>query len=166
MYIIDPDIKKHLGSALAQGGLATLVIFIIFLFLDILIGPTVVAALGATSFIVFAMPHYPPAQPRRLLGGYIIGTLTGTGASLLAGRLSSWTAIGDHPLQLLFAAVAVGATILAMVITDTAHPPAAGLALGYVIDAWDMHTVAFVLAAVVLLAVSKRLLRRYLLDLV
>lgn len=166
MRIIDPDIQDHLGNVFFQCGLATLVVFIIFLFLDIVIGPFIVAALGATSFIVFAMPSYPPAQPRRLLGGYIIGTLMGTGASLLAGYLSSRAGISDHSLELVFAAVAVGATMLMIVITDTAHPPAAGLALGYVVDAWDIYTLAFVLAAVILLAVSQRLLRRYLLDLV
>lgn len=166
MRILDPNVKDHLGSVLLQSGLATLVIFVIVLFLDILIGPAVVAALGSTTFVVFAMPNSPPAQPRRLFGGNIIGILTGAGASLLAGCLASRTAITPQASQLLFTAVAVGAAILAMVITDTAHPPAAGLALGFVIDAWNIYTVAFVLAAVTLLAVSKRLLRRHLRDLV
>ena len=162
MRILDPQVKDNLGSALHQSGLVTLVILLVVLFLDILIGPAVVAALGSTAFVMFAMPHSAPAQPRRLLGGNVIGILTGTGASLLAGCLASRTAITPQAARLLFSAVAVGAAIFAIVITDTAHNPAAGLCDGrlecvYSGLCWSLSSCWLW---------PKRLLRRYLRNLV
>jgi hypothetical protein len=52
-----------------------------------------------------------------------------------------------------------------MVITDTEHPPAAGLALGLVLDEYNHRTVAVVLIGVMALFIIKTVLGPVLKDL-
>ena len=53
-----------------------------------------------------------------------------------------------------------------MVITDTEHPPAAGLALGLVLaESWRPEIIIVVLVGIVLVALLKRLLKPVLKDL-
>jgi len=62
--------------------------------------------------------------------------------------------------------VAAGVAIFLMVLTNTEHPPAAGIALGLVIDRrWGLHTVGLILGCIVALTLAKWLLRRYLRNL-
>ena len=63
-------------------------------------------------------------------------------------------------------ALSVGALILVMAVTDTEHPPAAGTVLGFSTRSWDPSTTAIIIAAVLLLALIKRLLSPYLRDLI
>ncbi|MEA3407178.1 MAG: HPP family protein [Chloroflexota bacterium] len=67
-----------------QGALATMTSLGIFFLLDVLLRTTLVSSLGASTFIVFAMPHSRPARSRSLVGGYMVGTLCGTLCSLAA----------------------------------------------------------------------------------
>ncbi len=53
-----------------------------------------------------------------------------------------------------------------MAVIDTAHPPAAGTVLGMSTRTWDPEIFAVIVGAVLLLAVIKRVLRRYLRDLI
>jgi CBS-domain-containing membrane protein len=68
--------------------------------------------------------------------------------------------------RVLFGALSVGLAILLMVVTNTEHPPVAGLALGFVLNEWNFRTVVVVFAGIVLLAILKTLLRPMLVDLV
>lgn len=63
-------------------------------------------------------------------------------------------------------AISVGLSIFLMVITDTEHPPAAGLALAFVLNTWNLKTVIFVVFAAVLLSLVKHLFRNRLKDLI
>lgn len=101
--------KRNLGRYVFQCGLATLIVFFILLCLDVLLGPAIVTSLGATSFIVFAMPRSRAARPRALLGSYVIGMLVGILCSLAAtSSLAASTWIAADKLEVLFAALAVG----------------------------------------------------------
>jgi CBS-domain-containing membrane protein len=67
----------------------------------------------ATSIVlVISQPNARPAQPRALIGGHLISALVGLLVLALAG---------PGPVG---AAIAVGLAVLAMVLTDTLHPPA------------------------------------------
>jgi CBS-domain-containing membrane protein len=67
----------------------------------------------ATSIVlVMGMPEAEPAQPRALIGGHLVATLTGLIIVKLTGP-SLWAA-----------AVAVGLSMVAMRLTGTFHPPA------------------------------------------
>ena len=63
-------------------------------------------------------------------------------------------------------ALAVGLAIFVMVITDTEHPPAAGLALGLVLnEACDARVLAVVLIGILALSLAKEVLKPLLIDL-
>jgi len=154
--IIPARARSNASRRILQCALATLVILVIFLLLDALLGATLVASLGATCFIVFAVPRSQSARPRVLLGGYLVGTFSGVICSLLArSLLASSIGIGQTELQVVLGALAVGLSILVMVFTGTGHPPAAGLALGFVLHPWDYLTIVLVLSAVVLLSLAR-----------
>ncbi len=121
----------------------------------------IIAAIGASSFIVFAMPNAATAQPRRIVGGYIIG--------LAIGALSWLVPAPAFTYQIIVYAVVVGLTMFAMVGTDTEHPPACGTALGVAIRNWaDDQTLGVMLTIVVsavILAVAHVVLARFLRNL-
>jgi CBS-domain-containing membrane protein len=55
-----------------QSLLAFGAVSVVAIYLGELTNGAVVAALGATAFIVFAMPEHETAQPRRVLGGHAL----------------------------------------------------------------------------------------------
>jgi len=166
MRLFDPKIARNVPRYLLQCLLATLVVFLIMGILNAQENAAVVGSLGASSFIAFAMPHKKASGARYLVGGYAIGILFGVLCGQLCG-LEVWTrvaVISQQPTAF-FGGMAVGLAILAMVLTDLEHPPAAGVALGLVLNNCDWHTVGIVFAGIVLLATAKELLKRYMIDL-
>lgn len=76
-----------------------------------------VAPIGATAIILFALPHSPLAQPWSVLGGY----LAATASALLAAALVPW--------MLAAMALALGATVWFMTRFKCIHPPGGALVL-------------------------------------
>lgn len=165
MRVFDEKIKNNIGRYIFQCLLATVTILIILLFLNIFTHTTIIACLGATTFIVFAMPNNATAKPRNLIGGYLTGIVVGSLNSLLVESVLSNHIINSYITYIIFGAVAVGLTILVMVVVDTEHPPAVGLALGLVLGSWNMKIIIILFLAVVLMSVAKHLLRNVLIDL-
>jgi len=66
----------------------------------------------------------------------------------------------------LIAALAVSLSIFVMVITDTEHAPAAGLSLGFVLNPWNSITIVLILFSISFMATSKRLLKKWMTDLI
>ena len=64
----------------------------------------------------------------------------------------------NHYVFDIVAALSVGLSIFAMVVTNSQHPPATGAALGLVVHPWDYKTVLFVLVSVVVLSSVRTLL--------
>lgn len=166
MEIIDKAFIRAPKSYILQSLFAVLALAIILYFVEVLTHAAVVAALGSTAFIVFAMPHSITARPRRLVGGHIVGLLSGTFCHyvFLVGPLGKMV-MGREFLTLSVYALAVGLAIFLMAITNTEHPPAAGTALGIVAHQWSSPVVVFILLAVIGLAIVRWLLRGYLRDL-
>lgn len=73
---------------------------------------------------------------------------------------------GVPPLRDLALATSIGLLIITMAVTDTEHPPAAGTVPGMATRTWAPRITMIIVGAVLLLAVVKRLLRRYLRDLI
>jgi len=159
---IDEEFRHHPVRYLIQSAIAGVVTMVFLSFLDILTYTGLVAALGATTFLIFTMPHKVSARPRYVLGGYIMGALAGVLTSF------AFSAGGILPLDSIFAlgAIAVGLATFLMVTTNTEHPPAAGMALGLVLQPWDYNTVAYVLGCVCFLCLARLVLKRFMLDLV
>ena len=67
---------------------------------------------------------------------------------------------------IVFGAIAVGIAIFIMAVTNTEHPPAAGIALGLVINTWGWMTIVFILCAIAWLTIVRKLLKPYPMDLI
>ena len=166
MRLFDANFRRNSGRYMLQCVLATVVVMFVLSVLDSVLSTTIIAALGASAFIAFTMPHKPASQPRRLVGGYAMGTLAGLVCDWLS-RLPLWSGVPlvHQSAQTVFGALAVGLAIFLMVVTDTEHPPAAGLALGYVLNEVTFLTVVVVFLGIILLTGTKTVLRSVLIDL-
>lgn len=66
---------------------------------------------------------------------------------------------------IIFGALATSTAMFVMVVTRTEHPPAAALALGLVLNEWNLLTLVVVLGGVIGLSILKRLVLPMLMDL-
>jgi len=113
-----------------------------------------VSSMGATSFIVFAMPKTISAQTRHVIGGHLVGLASGT-----IFYFATLPYFFEYPL-------AVGIAICVMVALDVEHPPAAGTALAVVINEVSPDVFVTIMVSALLLSQCRYYLRNYLKDLV
>ena len=73
--------------------------------------------------------------------------------------------MGFEESVVLFGGLAVGVSIFVMVITDTEHPPAAAVALGFVISPWAPALPLVLVGAVAALVALRNALRPKMRDL-
>jgi CBS-domain-containing membrane protein len=139
-----------------QSFLATLSVFIVLYFLS-LQHAVIIASIGATAFIVFAMPDSITAQARNVIGGQLIGLFFGFLFSLFPHTVLIYSII--------VYSFAVGATIFAMVVIDMEHPPAAGTALGVAMTGISMDVFIAVTISIILLSLIHKFFKPYLRDL-
>ena len=167
LAFIDPQFRRQPRHYFVQGGLATIGMFAVLLFVDSFSDAALVAALGASVVIIFVHPTSKLGAPRALVGGHLLGLLVGSVFSMIlfAPPVSSILE-GVDALRDLALAASVGAVIILMAITDTEHPPAGGTVLGMSTRVFDPSIFAIIIGAVIVLAVMKRILRRYLRDLI
>ena len=152
---------------LFQCVLATLTILAVLLFLDVLNEAALITALGASAFIVFTTPNQYSSDPRRLIGGYLVGLLVGFMLFLISNTEFVLNIFGNKTAALiLFASFSVGIAIFIMSVTNTEHAPAAGIALGLVINNWDYLTIIFIMLAIFWLSGIKIVLKDYLINLI
>jgi CBS domain-containing membrane protein len=93
--------------------------------------PFIVAPLGASAVLVFAVPASPLAQPWPVVGGNIVSTLVGVAIFHLV------------PQPFVAAGVAVGAAILVMSLLRCLHPPGGAAALTAVIGSQAVHDAGY-----------------------
>ena len=164
--LFDPKFDANKMRYLGQTILVAAVVALVLILIDAPSQSVFVASVGSTSFIVFAMPHRAVSRPRYVLGGYVVCFLMGLPCYLLyAYALSLGLPGGEHVLMCLAGGLAVAASTLGMVMTNTEHPPAAGLALGIVLNGWQPGPIAVALLSVALVSAAKRVLRSMLIDL-
>jgi CBS domain-containing membrane protein len=108
----------------------------------------VLASMGASTFLLFAVPHSPMAQPWPMLGGHIVSALIGVACASLI----------PHPVIATAAAVALA--IFAMHMMHCLHPPSAATAMIAVLGGPEVHAMgyAFCYEVVALNAVTLLLL--------
>src|SRR5574343_1706157 len=97
------------------------------------------APLGASAVILFALPHSPLAQPWSLAGGLLLSALVGTACGLLV-----------HPAWLA-AGVALGLAIWLTALLRCIHPPGGAMAVVFALAA-QQHPISFTTAALNVLA--------------
>jgi CBS-domain-containing membrane protein len=164
-YLFDPKFTRNKSRYFLQCFLVACTMFVVLLVLDAFSQTVLIAALGASSFIAFAQPTMRASRPRCLIGGYIVGVVVGSALSLMAGDAGDMWFLGEHATRIVLGAIAVGSAMFVMVTTNTEHPPAAALALGFLLNEWNLTTVAVVLAGIVAICVVKELCRKSLIDL-
>lgn len=163
--ILDKKFKNNKLKYFLQCMLASVTILVVLIFLNILEEAAIITALGASSFIVFAMPQSYSSGVKRLVGGYGVGLVIGFILFLISNSNIFTEILDSYTLIIISAALAVGISIFIMTITNTEHAPAAGIALGLVINKWDYTTILFILVAVLWMVTIKTVFKKYLMDL-
>jgi len=166
MPLLDPNLRQRAMRYVAQCLAATATICLILLGTSIVFRAGIVATLGATTFIVFAMPHSKPAQTRRLIGGYLVGSGCGVLGSLILRQLALLMPNAAHSVSIVVGSLAVGLAIFVMVLAQTEHPPAAGMSLMLVLSPWTWSMILLVLSSVISMSLVRWLFRNRLINLV
>ena len=93
--------------------------------------PIIVAPLGASAVLIFAVPSSPLAQPWPVIGGNVLSVLAGVAA------------FNVFPNTAVAAGVAVGGVILVMSLLRCLHPPGGAAALTAVIGSHGIHAAGY-----------------------
>ena len=102
--------------------------------------PWIVAPMGASAVLLFAVPASPLAQPWSIVGGNVI--------SAIVGAIIAWT-FSDPAIA---AAVAVSLAILTMSLLRCLHPPGGAAALSAVLGGYALfsaHVADFLIVVLV-----------------
>lgn len=94
-------------------------------------GPLVVASMGASAVLLFAVPHSPLAQPWPVLGGHLLSAVVGVAVALAV------------PQPLVAGPLAVALAVLVMHYARCIHPPGGATALSAVLLGAAVHDVGF-----------------------
>jgi CBS domain-containing membrane protein len=102
--------------------------------------PYLIAPMGASAVLLFAVPSSPLAQPWSVLGGNTVAAIIGVTCAI-------WI---THPM--LAASIAVGLSILIMLYLRCLHPPSGAVALTAVLGGDAVHALGygFIIAPVAL----------------
>lgn len=117
----------------ALGGFIAIFILIIInqTFSDLPSSWVLVASMGASAVLLFAIPHGALSQPWPLFGGHLSAAFIGVSCALFI----------DEPI--LAASSAVGLTIAAMYYLKCIHPPGGATALTAVIGGESIHQLGY-----------------------
>ena len=133
----------------------------------------ILSAIGATSigssaFLAFVAHDTAMARARRMIWGYLFGLVIGMVCSFTLRiflHCNDFECAATADGALLFAAAAAFFTMLAMTYFSCEHPPAVGIAIGLVLWDWQWPVLVVVFGAVLTIALLKRFLRPWLLNL-
>ena len=151
------QLKLFWKNYVFQSLFATLVIFAVLLVLRFQ-QVVIIASIGSTAFIVFAMPNSIAARPVNIIGGQLVGFACGYLCGLIPHESSFLAAAVIYSL-------AVGLSIFIMVVTDTEHPPASGTALGVAISGFSPKVLIALIASVLALSLVHYFFKKHLKDL-
>ena len=157
--------RENIRRYALQCSLAAAVVLMLLLVLDAVTQTVLIAALGASVFIAFAVPRSLHSSPRCLIGGYLAGILAGSLMATLNIAIDFSDVVTAHASMVVFGALATGLAMFLMVVTKTEHPPAAALALGLVLNEWTLLTLVVVMVGVITLSICKQLVLPILMDL-
>lgn len=117
----------------ALGGFLSILLILLISrsFLELSASVALVASMGASAVLLFAVPHGPLSQPWPLIGGNLISAFIGVSCALLI----------DPPI--LAASTAVGLAILAMYYFKCIHPPGGATALTAAIGGESVHALGY-----------------------
>ncbi|MBT8113097.1 MAG: HPP family protein [Gammaproteobacteria bacterium] len=91
----------------------------------------ILASMGSSAVLLFAVPHGSLSQPWPLLGGHVLSALVGV------------TCVNVFENHLLAASVAVGLAVTVMYYARCTHPPGGATALGAVLGGPSVHELGY-----------------------
>ena len=91
----------------------------------------IIASMGSSAVLLFAVPHGPLSQPWPVFGGHLVSALVGV------------TCVKLIPEPMLAAAIAVALAIGAMHYLRCIHPPGGATALGAVVGGDVVHQLGY-----------------------
>jgi CBS domain-containing membrane protein len=140
--------EKLISSAGAFIAIAALTLEVTQISQEFSVMIPVLASMGASTFLLFAVPHSPMAQPWPMFGGHIVSAFMGVACASLI----------PHPV--IATASAVALAIFAMHLLHCMHPPSAATAMIAVLGGPEVHAMgyAFCYEVVALNAVTLLLL--------
>lgn len=112
-------------------GLAMAGLFVLSPIVDSRFGLYLIAPLGATSVLIFAVPNSPLAQPWSAIVGNTVSALVGVAVCM---------AVADPTLRI---ALAVGLAITAMSLVRALHPPGGAVAMVAAMSPDLVHSLGF-----------------------
>ncbi len=122
--------EKALSGLAAFGGIG-MIMLVSSLFLQPRDLPWVVASMGASAVLLFAVPLGPLSQPWPFAGGHLISGLIGVTVAKLI------------PEPVTAAAVAVSLAIFVMYVSRCLHPPGGATALTVVVGGDSIHALGY-----------------------
>ena len=165
-FLFDKNLKPKMKNYLFQCGLAILSLIVILMVQSALFSEAIVVSVASAAFTIFVFPDSIASTPRRVIGGQLVAILAGAMFFAILNIPALESATETMTLvPSVAAALAVGLSILIMVATNTEHPPAAGVALGIVIDPWQWSAIAFVLVGALGLSVIRVILKPKMINL-
>ena len=125
------SLKEKALSAFASLLAIGLVLFCSKFFLPAEDIPWVVASMGASAVLLFAVPLGPLSQPWSFVGGHLLSGLIGVTVAKLV------------PDVLIASALAVSLAIFVMYVTSCLHPPGGATALSAVVGSSAVHELGY-----------------------
>lgn len=92
---------------------------------------SIIASMGSSAVLLFAVPHGPLSQPWSVFGGHLVSAIVGV------------TCVKLIPAPMLAAALAVALAIGAMHYLRCVHPPGGATALGAVVGGDAVHQLGY-----------------------
>lgn len=130
---------------------------------SVVLGAIGASSLGSTAYILFTNPHAASARVLPVWGGYTIGISSGLICFYIAHVYML-----HHPdaamlnMYTVWGAIAIALSMALMCVCQMRHPPAAGMALGLVLEPWDYPTLFVVFFAIAAISIIKEVLQPYL----
>jgi len=119
-------------ASLVGGFISILCIFVVSQWaIDSIASAVIIASMGSSAVLLFAVPHGPLSQPWPVFGGHLVSALVGVTCTQLFSN------------EVLAASLAVGLAIGAMYYMRCIHPPGGATALGAVIGGEATHELGY-----------------------
>jgi CBS-domain-containing membrane protein len=161
LFFLDEKLKNNnlsIWNYIGQSLLATVTVFLVIHLLgNFTEDAVIVAVVGSTTFVVFAMPDHSTAYPRNVIGGHSVCVLVGILFALILRYVEMDVTIAISG--------AIGLAIFIMLITDTEHPAAAGSPIPIILSGIAIDLVLFIVASALLLSIARIILKPWLKDL-
>ena len=154
---IDSNFPQQWKAYIVQSSYAALSVYIITLILSE--NPVVIASIGATAFIIFALPNNNSAEPKRIIEEHFLGFFKGS-------CFAVFPFMHIIIFKAIWFALSIGFTIFLMVILDFEHPPAAGTELGMTLVGYSLSAAIGIIISVLLFTIIGYISKPYVEDLV